>query len=741
MIAVKHIKSRDINKIRKLKPIGVLLIAVVSLMMPLLNVNAERDSEDIIITTNFDNRTVAQDERLELKSNRLLRANEGRFIIFVGTEDLTALFVSKANNLFYESRIIPLPIGENKLTVYLAESERYWRKLAEFSLKVKAKEVKQTETKVIAVDKNSNSTESNSANTSGKTEYEFTPNLTLNIKGQNQTLTFPQDSAPERNPFTDLAVQGNILFKVSKRGWMFSNQYDFAGSSFQQEALRFGELENKAPKIDLSSYLIELSKGRFKFNLGHVSFGTNRHLINSFSSRGFTLNIPVGRQNEVSFAAANGNSIVGYGNLFGFTKRKHSVVSGTFAREFSKERPGALRVEFNLLRGSLLPLGNFNQGEINDAEKSIGLGFKVIGSTKTQRLRYQFSFTRSKFTNPTDPLLEQGFELTKIRDETKNAHYGEISFNIFQGLKLWREKKLRLTGTYRREEIAPLFRSIGVFTQADRRKNQFELTGNLGEINFGIGNLREHDNLDGIASILKTLNRRNNFIFGIPLNRFFTKEKPTKWLPVLSYTFDLTHQFGAFMPTAGLFTNTSHVPNQKNYNQVFNTQWVLSEKLNIGYAHTRTFQDNRQIGRQNADLATSSNALTTNYNPMNSLRLGFNLSRERLKSFENNEINHTFRLAGRGTWQTPFINNSTLNGGFSITLAGDDGNLRDSRNTEFDAQWTYQFSFGEKKFKKVSGQFFLRYANRYGNSINRLFEFNTLNKTQTFNAGLTFNFF
>src|SRR5690606_26917328 len=156
------------------------------------------------------------------------------------------------------------------------------------------------------------------------------------------------------------------------------------------------ELAERAPRIDLSSYLIEFGKGRFKVNLGHISFGSNRHLINSFSSRGIRATIPLGKENEIILAAANGTSVVGFDNFIGITRRKHSVLSAAFAREFIKERPGGLRFEFSVLRGSLLPLTNFNQGEINDAEKSLGFGFKVTGSDKRQRLRYEAGFTRSR---------------------------------------------------------------------------------------------------------------------------------------------------------------------------------------------------------------------------------------------------------------------------------------------------------------------------------------------------------
>ncbi len=723
------------NKIKFTTIAAIFLYTIIWICPPVEGFDDDAENS-ITVTANFAEREVIANERIELILNRSLTAQDGRIAVFVGNTDISSLLSIENQTYSYQPGVFPLPVGENQVFVYLISPNGVWKNLAEFSLRVKTEESAEDEfTDEVEIPADTE------AGFEDAESFEFTPNVSVNIKGQNQTQTFPAEAAPERNPFTDVAGQGNIVFKVSRRGWTISNQFDFAGSSFIQEALRFGELQNDAPKIDLSSYLIELSKGRFKLNLGHISFGSNKHLINGFSSRGFNVTVPVGRQNEISFAAANGTSIVGYSNFLGISRKKHSILSATFAREFFKERPGGLRFEFSVLRGSLLPLENFNQGEINDAEKSLGFGFKVLGSDKKQRLRYELGFTRSKFTNPADPNLEQDFEVTQIRPETKNARYGEISFDILQGLKIWKEKKLKLTGTFRHEEIAPLFRSIGAFTQADRRKNQFEITGNFGEINFGFGNLRERDNLNDIASILKTLNRQSNALFSIPLNSFFTPAKPIRWLPVVSYNYTHVHQFGAFLPSAGEFNDPSQVPDQHSYNQAFNAQWIISEKISIGFVHNRTFQDNRQPGREAADFASSSTGVTLNYKPFDSLGLDFDLTKERQKSFEQIRIDRTFRLGTRATWATPFLKNSVLSGGFSFTLAGDTGNLNDTRNGEMDAQWAYNFSFGEKKYKKVSGQFFIRYANRYGDAIDRQFFINTINKSQTFNAGLTFNLF
>ncbi|MGH9946396.1 MAG: hypothetical protein ACRD6X_04280 [Pyrinomonadaceae bacterium] len=747
----KHLKSKRIYIIRRFLFIGISVTGILALATPILKTNAERTNENLVITANFTGREIASKERIELKLSRELHTGEGRFAVFIGSTDLTSLFVHEPNTLSYTPQIFLLPTGESKLTVYLVQPDVEWKALAEFPLQVKTavasppleKPEQQTSTNTneptnaVPTDGDKPTSVENADNW----KLEFTPNVALNFKGQNQTRTFPRESAPERNPFSEVDTQIGLEFKVSRRGWALGNKFDLVGVGQRQNALRFGELQNNAPMLDLSSYLIELSKDRFKVNLGHVSFGSNRHLINSFSSRGITATIPFGKQNEILLAAMNGTSIVGFDNFLGVSRRKHSILGAGFAREFFKERPNGLRVEFTVLRGSLLPLTNLNQGEINDAEKSLGLGFRVKGSNKKERLRYEAGITRSRFVNPADPLLEQAQTLTAISETWRTARFAEISFDILQEIEIWKAKKLKLTGTYRHEEIQPLYRSIGVSLQADKRQNQFEFSGSLGEMTFAFGNLRDRDNLNDIASILKTLSRRNNVVLGIPLGTFFSPSKPVKWLPQVSYTFEIVHQFGAFLPSEGEFRDASQVPDQKNFVHGFNAQWVLSDKINLGYRFSRAFQDNRQPGRERADFRSSVNAIAIGTKPHEDLDLDFELSNEANQNLEQVRTDRTFRIGTRMTWRTAFLKNSTFSGGLSLAAAGDTRNQNDARNAEFDVQWSYRFSFGKEKFKKLGSQFFIRYSNRYGSTIDRVIVVNGFNKTQAFNFGLSFNVF
>ena len=541
--------------------------------------------------------------------------------------------------------------------------------------------------------------------------------------------------------FTDTAGQGSLQLNIENNGWKFTNQFDLSGSSRKNEALRFSELGARAPSVDLSSYQILVEKGRFKAQFGHVSFGTQKHLINGFSSRGIVVNVPVSQQNEVIFTALNGSAIVGFDNFTGITRAKHQVLAATFAREFFKERPGGLRLEITAMHGSLLPITGINERAVTDAEKNFGGTIRLLFKDKKERLRFEGGFTRSRFINPPDPNLEQNQQVTTIRPVTRNARFFEVSYDFLQNFKITENRRLKLTGTFRHEEIEPLFRSVVASTQADKRQNQFEITANLGDINFTYGNLRDRDNLRHIPSILETLNRRNNLIISVPLGTLFNQSKPKKWLPNVSYNYDHVHQFGLFLPVNGDFRDVSQVPDQDSFSKNFNAEWTFSPKFHTGYRYSRSFQDNKQTGRERADFLNTSHGVTIGTQFYQNLDLNFELSRERARNFEQPRLDNTFRFNTNLIWREALLKNLTLSTNFSTTFAGDAANTNKSRDASFDVQIVYKLELGKEKFKKMNAQVFIRYANAYGNRFDRIFLLNDFNKHQAFNMGLTFNFF
>jgi hypothetical protein len=771
-------------------------------------------TSDFKITASIENgQAILPDDKIELQLSRELKKSEGRLAIFIAQTDLTSLFTPFQKTLTYNRKILPLPSGENSLTVYLVSPSEQWQEVARFTLRVassktdgkppvtqsgnqieerkaenngdqkpettvvstareqpsaagKPLETKSNEKvaeKIAATDTQSvtaDTTNQNGTTTAtpqnetaasptqsepasrkgGFDKLDFLPALTIAFKSQAAESHFPDSSRPPRPIFADLTLQGSFKSEATRGLFNSQSQFDFAGSSFQQEALQFGRLGNQAPLLDMASYLMQFQVGKTKFIAGHTSYGANRHLINSFSSRGITMTVPLSPNFDFSLAAMNGTSLVGFDNFFGLDKRKHQILSGTLGIEFSAKRPGGARLEISALSGYLLPVSNVNQGNITDAERSKGLGFRFLASDPKQRFRFDGGFTRSLFLSPSDPLLNQGFTVVAVPAITRNARYLETGFDILKDFELTKTRKLNLTFNFRHENVDPLYRSLAASTQADKINNQFELIATIGEINAQVSHLRFNDNLNNIPSILKSLTRAERLAFGAPLVSLFgNAEKPNPFLPRVAYSFDRVYQFGAAIPINGGFEFAPEaIPDFLGTNQSFTSDWQF-EKFRVGYRANHSLQNNRQQGRELADSINFTNAVSFQVNATKTLDVNLEFGADNIKNKEQARTDRLLRLATGINWRVTARNLVAAN--LATSFAGDVARTVRNRNAEFDLQWSYQFTLGKERFKKLQGQTFLRYANRYANSRDNNFLLNNLTKAQTLNIGLSFTFF
>jgi hypothetical protein len=742
-------------------------------------------SPELTITASFTDKQVTADEPIELRLSQPLTRSQGTLAVIIGQSDLTGLFTVAERSLRYNPRLVALPFGNSELTVYLVSPKNEWKELARFSLRVGKERIEaapqdksdkkdvqtppaevepeqqiatsssgQTEQLASSSRGNSASTPENKAqeaapgsrqsaasrNKRGFEKLDFVPSLTLTIKSQAAEAAFPLSARSQRPTFTDLNLQATSRGEMARGLFNMQTQFDVAGSSFQKEALRFGQLGDRAPNVDLASYLTQLQLGKAKYVLGHSSYGSNRQLINGFSSRGMTLTIPFASRFDLALAAMNGTAPVGYDNFFGLANRRHQLLSGTFGVEVFPKRPSGLRFEAAMLDGWVQPVSSFNQGSVNDADRSQGWAVRVLAVDPGQRFRLDGGFTRSRFESPNDPLLSQGNAVVSLAPPPRNARYFDASYNFLKDLAVRNQRKANFTFTWRHEMVEPLFRSLGASTQADKAQNQFELGGNIGEVNVQFAYLRFNDNLFDVPSILKSLTRAENLNVGAPLSTLLGKaSRPPSWLPRISYSLNRTHQYAAFIPTGGGFEqDPSAIPNLVGTNQSATAEWQF-QKWRVGYRFNHSLQDNQQTLRELADLSNLANGFLIGVTVTKSLDLNLDLSRESAHNRETGKTDHTLRLAPAINWR--MTNTSALAANLSTSLAGNSFGDSDGRNIEFDLQWSYRFAFGKDRFKKVQSQFFIRYANRYALARDRIFIVNNLNKLQTLNLGLSFTFF
>jgi hypothetical protein len=698
-------------------------------------------SQELVVTSNLTDQEVDPSFVITLNLSRPLSAAEGRVAVLIGQTDLTSLFTPGGNSLSYMPRIVPLPAGESPVRIFLVSPSNEWRELTQLTLRVKTAPPADA-----APGQSTGQAQKPSADPAqpaAAPKYGFTPSLTLGMKSQTAERHFPASNRPERATFADLTLQASLKSEIERQWFKSQTQFDVVGSSFQKEALRFSALGAEAPQVDLSSYLMQFQMGPGKLQAGHTSFGTSRHLINDYGSRGLKFTMPLGKRSDLSLAAMNGTNTVGWSNFFGLNRRKHQIVSATLGFELLANRPGGLRLEAAALHGSLLPIAGFNQGALNDAEQSNGASLRVAATDKTKRLKFEGGFTRSRFNNPSDTLLNQNLPVVPTRETARNAHYLDTSVALLKDLKLSEKSTANLTLNIRHERVAPLFRSVAATTLSDRLQNEVEMTGAIGEFTATVSHQRFHDNLNDLPSLLRTLSRRYAVIVSVPLASFADygtdgAAPRSVWLPRVAYNMNRMHQFGRAFPVNSGFDSPSQIPDQTSANHEFISEWQL-QKWRLTYRFNQSFQDNRQPGREAADLRNLINGLSLGLNPHTVFDLNFDLNFESAKNFEMRRTHRTLRAGINANWRiTPRM---TLNAIVSNTLAGDLARTTRNRNTEFDLQWSYKFTRGETGWRKVQGQFFIRYADRYARTRDFVFDFDNLTRLMTLNSGINFVFF
>lgn len=617
---------------------------------------------------------VSRRAAIEIVPSRPVRAAEGRLAVQIGKADVTDLFAPSDTGLRYRPRLRPLPAGEQTVQVFLVTPEGAWKEIASLPLKV--------------------------LGVGGFEKASVTPKLDLTLKGQLAEGHFPGSAAPERRTFQDLTGQVSLSADATRGTFALGAQMTVALAERREDALRFGERGQAADRADLASYGVKLQWGPGTIEWGGISFGENRHLVSSFSSRGGKATLLLGTFADVTLAAANGTSVVGWDNVLGLDTREHQVFAGRLGLELVPSAPGTVRVETTVVDGSLLPKSDVNRGFVSDAEKSRGFGVRALANLFAGRLRLEGGFARSRFESPPDPTLEQGERVVPIAPTTRSASYAIAALDIVK------TTSFGATVTFRHERVDPQYRSVAVSTQSDLQQDAAELALTAGPASVQAAFAWTEDNLADLPGLLKTRTRRPTLAATLPLGPVLGGPTPTWWLPQLTYGLNETHQFGANRPLGGGF-NDSQIPDQLSVNHTGGLDWQAGS-VRWGWKLNTSLVDNRQPGRERADtlgVAQSANLAV----PVTSfLDAGAEYGWEKAENKETGAVDRTKRVA-LTLGLRPFAN-GTLSGNASRTATGDDASTRDGLtwNVSVDASW--RFEPPRKGTHGVAGQISLRYG-------------------------------
>lgn len=652
----------------------------------------------------------ARDAAIRLIPSRALEQGEGRFAVLIGSTDLTDLFEWRDRNLVYQPRVMPLPPGENELAVFVVTPDGEWRETARTTLR-------------ILTDR-------------GFEQASFAPQL--DAQG---TSTLDHRFEPEGAgipPSDDASMNLVLSSTLAKNDWRFAARIHTLGVSEHEKALRYGDEGEDAPLVDLSDYSLRIDRPedqRTYFELGHVTHGQHRYLMPAFSSRGAIMGAPIGAGGAARFAALSGTSIVGWNNITGLARSDHRILSAGLGWQLVPTRPGALSVDVDYLDGSLLPRAAFNAGTITDAETSQSWGMRAAGSTESGRLRFDAGFARSRFHNPFDPTLAFDLDVVPVREEERDARYVDLYWDAVQNRFVGRHPT-SLSFALRHERIDPQYRTVAAFVQSDIDQNVIEMTGLWGPLQLQLAHARSEDNLDDLPSVLTTKTRRSNAGLGLALSNLFVETNGlTRWLPILSYNYDRTHQFGSGVPINSGF-NESHVPDQISARQGASASWQGNAWM-FGYRVERSEQDNRQPGRERADFEHRLHGANLSLSLYDGLDVNFDVSHERSYSVEalrfDRNRNYGFGLA----WS--ITKTLHLAGSIALTKSFDEPRTNENESTNLDLNLSYRLHWHTSQGRGIGGQLFVRYSDLDFASYDRLFGFNNSNRTRIVIGGINFS--
>jgi hypothetical protein len=714
-------------------------------------------------------------EVLRVKVPQLPSNPTGKIAVWLGNIDITSQIEIDGDELVYRSSLIPLNIGEQTLTVYQLQSEDRWDTLATFQLKVNpnlaqastpsssisesaptpetkpssstpettppATETKPSsstsETTPSATETKPSSSTSETTPPAAKPNFTVIPKFSINLKSQLLENRSPDAGVSQRPTFVTGDFTGGLSseYKIDKA--TLKSKFTIVGTTFQPEALRFGEIQERASQIDLSEYAVEFSDENNQFAIGNLCFGNHPFLLNNLCTRGLSAKVKLDRFSDLSVARLSSTSVVGFENIFGLDRNENTLESAILGLQIAENQNAGVRLETTWMTGSRAPVANFNVGEIVDAEKSSGVGVRLTGGDDTGRLKADAGFANSTFTSlpANDPELSEGLNDVPLEPANKNAWYAEASYDLLKDIKLDRDRTLSASINFRTERIDPQFGTLGASLQADRLETQYALNMNIAGATVQLQQSFSNNNIANIPTLLKTDNRNTNINLTFPLQTFL--QNKNQLLPTITYGIQQTKQLGSIAAVVdGGFNNPAQIPDQFNTTHQVGLDWTVGD-VNFNYKYASALQDNRQVGQENADTRNITHQFSTSWQASPQLR--FNLGYNLVNADDLGQQITRFTQSPTVGVSWEFIPGTLF--AFNYNRSDDSDSIGQAFNRgeslEFLLTWNFKInSLGQE----IPGSTFIRYGKQSTLNQNRGNNVNTNASIDTISAGLSLSF-
>jgi hypothetical protein len=707
---------------------------------------------------------------ITLKSGGILRVKvdqlpaQTEIAVFLGDLDITSQMQREGQELIYKSTLSPLPVGEQTLTVYRTTTPDRWESIATFSVKIapnQSQVATQTEesskpstaipatspdssSKPDSIPTNPSDSKSPTATTTPTTAADpnspigFNTKLNVNLKSQLAESRSPDAGVSPRPTSLDAAFTGELSALYPIGTGKLQGKVNLVGTTFKPEALRFNELQERASLVDLSAYSIDFTDGDNKVAVGNVCFGNNPLLVSNVCTRGVTANLKLNNFADLSIGHLSTTAIVGFDNILGIEQSNNTLTGATIGLQLMNNASGGVRLESTWMNGSRLPVSNFNVGEVVDAEQSEGIGFRLTAANDNGRWKADAGFARSTFTaaGSNDPQLTEGTSVVPLQTATKNAWYIDTSYDILKDVKLDNTRSLSLSTNLRLEQTDPQFGTLGTSVNADRSQVQYGINATIAGASLQFQHSDSEDNIGNIPNILKTKNQSDTISLNVPLQSVL--QNNSSLLPTIFYSYQQTAQKGSILAALkGGFDDPAKIPDQFNVTQQLGLVWKFSDALSFDYKFSDTFQDNRQVGRENADFHNTSHQFSLGWQPSQQLRfnLGYNLTSA--QNIERQITRFTQSPTFGVSWE--FVPDVTLAVNYNFNNDSDSIGESLTRSNALDLLLTWNFktnTFGREN----PGSIFLRYSGQSNLNSSSIGNINTDSTINTVSAGMSLSF-
>ncbi len=680
---------------------------------------------------------------ITVKSGEVLRLkvpNAAKFLpsrsevaVFLDDLDITSQIQIEGQELVYQSELLPLTIGDRTLTIYRTTTPDRWETIATFAIKIA-----DGSSSIATIPPTPSTPPLSPSPVSERSRTAFKSKFNVNLKSQIAESRSPNAGKSARPTSLDASFTGELSADYKIGTGKIQGKVNLIGTTFQPEALRFGELQERASLVDLSAYAIDFTDGGNKFALGNTCFGNNPLLISNVCTRGISATAKLNDFADLSVGHLSTTAIVGFDNILGIGEGDNNLTGATLGLQVANNKAGGVRLETTVMNGSRLPVSNFNVGEVVDAEKSEGVGLRVTAANDNGRWRADAGFARSTFTSvgANDPQLNQGANIVALQPVTKNAWYVETSYDIFKDIKLDNKRNFSLAANLKLERTDPQFGTLGASTNPDRLQRQYGVNASIAGASIQFQHSNSEDNIDGVPNLLKTKTQSNNASLSIPLQSVINNRNPL--IPTVSYSYQQTAQNGSIALAAnGNFNDPSKIPNQNNITHNVGLGWKFSDALSFDYRFANTFQDNRQQGRENADFSNNSHQFSVGWQSNKSLRfsLGYNLTSA--QNIERQVTRFTQSPSLGINWDVSPDVSLAFNYNFNRDSDSIGESLTRSNGLDLLLNWNFKTNtFGREN----PGSVFLRYGYQSNVNNSSIGNINTDATINTISAGMSLSF-